>query len=135
MLRRYAKRMEFEVLTTFKRHQKANTRAVVLDDPCVGKLKLFAKLRSFFRFVPEPAGRRDRNAHGAEKHVGQKRKVVIGCLARSYHDLSLAAVRRYTEDRRSRTPLEAVRSALTARNVISSAALPAWFFHSRNNPA
>jgi len=104
MLRGYAERMEFDVLATLERHQKANARALMFDDQRVGKLKLFVKLRSFFRFVPESAGTRDSNAHGAEKHVGEKGKVIIGCLAGGYHDLSLAVVRRHTEDLHSRIP-------------------------------
>ena len=88
MLRRYAERMQFDVLATLNRHQKANAHVVMFDDQRVGKLKLFEKLYSFFRFVPESAGRRDRNAHRAEKHVGEKGKVIVACLAGGYHDLS-----------------------------------------------
>lgn len=73
VLRRNAKRMQFNVLSTFKRHEKTDRYAAVLDHACVLKLKLLVELLSLFGLVPRPARGRNMNAHGSQKDIFEKR--------------------------------------------------------------
>ncbi len=88
MLRNDAERMEFDVLITFKGHHESNAHAVVLNDSRVQNLKLFVKLLSLLDFVPKSTSSCNGSAHGAQKHVGEKRKIIVGCLTGGHHDLS-----------------------------------------------
>jgi|SRR5271170_4006671 len=53
MLGGNAERVEFKILTTFKRHKEADPNAAMLDYLRLVKLKLLLKLRALFAFIPK----------------------------------------------------------------------------------
>lgn len=76
---RYAKRVQFNILSSGYGHEKPDRNTVTFNYAGVLKLKLLVELLSLFGPVPEAARGRNMNAHSTQKHCFEKRCISGAC--------------------------------------------------------